>query len=134
MFQGNIPTTFAYDAGLAETASGLFGTGVDNLLVDQESLRYPIDDAAVTRVLRFCHAVRFMSHVHSMLRYAGKGVVFRFEGRDPVPSPSPAHDEQKAIRLFDDRLGEEIGPFRRGGTKLAEESPGGNDVVIVVHR
>ncbi len=122
VFEGRLATTFGYDAALAETASGLFGVGADNLRVENGFFRYSIDGPAVKRVLRFCHAVRLMSDIHTALRFAGKGVTFRLEGNDPLPLPCPTPDQQQAIDLYDNRVAAKQHAFIRGGTPLVEQA------------
>jgi len=103
MFEGSQATTRVYDTALAEVASGRFGGKIDNLRIYGQFASYPTEGAAVTRVLRFCSAIRLMSQIHILLRYAGKGVRFRFLKGDPFPVPIPTVDEEAVIKLYDSR-------------------------------
>lgn len=122
VFSGNLRTTYAYDAALAEAASGLYGTGADNLRVNGNVFHYSLDGAVPQRIMRFCHAVRMMSTIHMLLRYAGKGSAFRFGAGEGIPSATPERDVEKAIELYDRRMEVSQHAFVGGGTKLVDEN------------
>jgi len=134
IFEGNLSTTLAYDSSLAETASAMAVGGADNLRVHGNSLRYAVDSAVVKRLLRFCYTIRRMSEVQRLLRFAGKGISFRFTPKEPLPSPTPSPEEDESIRLYDKRIEADMLSFPRGGTKLIEENHEAKHGALLVYR
>jgi hypothetical protein len=134
VFWGQLSTTFMYDSALAEISSGNFGTGIDNLRTREDTLYYPIDESSARRLLRFCHMVRMMSDIHTLLRYAGKSTEFVFPEKDSIPSPLPSADQERAIRLYDERRASAQRPFLRGGTTLLQQDSNAQSGIITVQR
>jgi hypothetical protein len=137
VFAGCIATTYAYDAALADTATGMYGIGADNLRVREGSLRYSLEGAVTQvtlRTLRFCQTIQTMSAVHRLLRYAGKGSSFRFSARDAIPFSVPRPEDQTAIDLYDSHVADSQSAFIRGGTQLVDENQGAGDKALTVQR
>jgi hypothetical protein len=119
VFEGTLVTTSSYDAALAETASGMYGTGVDNLRENGERVSYDTKGLVIARILRLCVAVRWLSQTHVLLRYAGKGASFRFKRDNPLPEAQPTEEQEAAIKLYDGRAAARQMGFGRVGTAVA---------------
>jgi hypothetical protein len=119
IFGGKLSTTLGYDSMLAETATGLYGTGADNMRLIQNEWSYPIEHSVPRRIARLCCAVRSLSQVHVLSRLAGKGVRFKFVRRDPDPRSLATDDQKAAIALYDSRVASRQSPLLRSGTVLS---------------
>lgn len=125
VFEGQLATTYAYDATLAEVLSGLGGHGQD--ASDQLAVTYPINDAVVWRVLKFCGGVRYLSNIHSLMRMAAKDVRFSFRNDETLPTPTPSAEQLEAIGLYDERNTASFNPLQvlhRTGSAVASEVEG----------
>jgi hypothetical protein len=71
VFEGNLRSTFIYDSGLAACASAR-SQASSPYKVEDGFITYRVKSEPVQHTLRFCSAVRFLSQVHSNLRWAGK--------------------------------------------------------------
>ena len=120
VFAGKLPTTAGYDMLLAEVLSGRSTRAEDRLRVDAHGVcSYPTAGGFPRRISEFCAAVIYLSELHTRLRWAGKGAVFRID-QYGLPSPVPSEELKGAVRLYDSRTATAALPLERGGTVLAQ--------------
>jgi hypothetical protein len=112
----------------------MYGKGADNLQVKGGSLRYSLEGAVSSRILRFCLTIRTMSEIHRLLRYAGKGSSFAFSPREAIPYSIPKPEEEKAIQLYDHRVATTQHAFHHGGTQLVDVNHSSGNEALTVHR
>jgi hypothetical protein len=75
-----------------------------------------------------------MSSVQRLLRYAGKGVSFKFSANDPFPTPVPTPEEERFITLYDKRMADGQRPLLRGGTTLFDNESEVGKGALAVYR
>lgn len=142
VFEGELATTAPYDRALFEVCTGKWGN--DNLglrEIQRDRVSYLRTPTVVSDILVLAAYIRFLSDIHSYLRYAGKGVHFDLRQYHllGLPGPRPTHEEQGAIELFDrrvaahqgfDDLSNHAGTSLTSFPKLANEFEG--EVVFIV--
>ena len=124
IFEGRLSTTHPYQAVLAETVSGCFGTTAadDHPFEDAEgSIRFKLDGSALPKLVRFVELIRWLNLSHVRLRYSGKGVRFRSEIGSVLPIPIPTEKEESAIRIYDERLAKSATLFGGIGTEVSSK-------------
>jgi hypothetical protein len=119
-FEGELSTTYPYDAALAEVVSGLGGGVGDSPNLRKGFLFYPINESVVKRILKFRVGVSYLSQVHTLIRMAGKGAEFRFT-KYALPEPRVEATKVEAIRLYDNRVENGGAIFGRVGTVVTSE-------------
>ena len=103
VFSGVLPTTIGYDRTLAEVISGNSIVPASTARGRGGSLAYPVTQAGLARVARFCAGVRILSDLHGRFRWASKGASIRFKKGD-LPTEVPAADVQIAVEAYDRRV------------------------------
>ena len=138
IFEGNLSTTYAYDACLAEVISGLnrvtspastFSEGSTSYVIN-----YDLNDSVVRRVLKFCRGVRYLSQIHVLIRLAGKGAEFYFKSW-ALPLCRLDSEREEAIKLYDNRVAKGGRPLNRVGTVVASETINTDlsNLILIVH-
>jgi hypothetical protein len=121
VWQGELATTGPYDRSLAElltstsTAEPTFHPGIG----------FDLDREIADHITSFCCGVRFLSTIHSNLRWCGKGA--RFDtGQSVIGKPVPSPEIQQGVALYDSRVAAVGGPFLSGTGSLAGAQDGAN--------
>jgi hypothetical protein len=98
---GKLRTTALYDSALAEILSARSATSA----VPQTNplLRYPLSESTAEFVAKFIAGVRYLSQIHSNLRWAGKGAEFSLTAL-AVGSAVASVDTRRAVELYDARV------------------------------
>ena len=127
VWKGRLATTGPYDRSLAElltstsTAESTFNPNVG----------FPLDDDIADQVTSFCCGVRFLSTIHSNLRWCGKGA--RFEaGKFVIGKPVSTPEISDGVELYDRRVAAMGGLFL-GGTGSLAVTEGGRDAVLGIN-
>lgn len=116
-FEGRHPTTMGYDRALAEALVAHSG-GTSRPEFRNGMLGFRVDRAAAHHVHRLIAGVKLLSHIHVLLRFAGKGAAFRFSGH-PMPAYVMSEAALSAIDVYDQRLAEQQNQIVAGlGTTL----------------
>jgi hypothetical protein len=100
-WRGKLRTTPAYDCALAEIVSAESDTSA----VPQTNrlLRYPVDGSRADLISEFVAGVRYLSQIHTNLRWAGKGAAFSLDER-AVGRVMPTAETKRAVELYDARV------------------------------
>jgi hypothetical protein len=118
---GDLPSTGPYDAQLAEIISGRSTRQGGFRRKGSDLVGYPVDAVIAKTVAEFCIWIKFLSQLHTNLRWAGKGAAFDFRSSGcgfALPSPELA----KAVTLYDTRNAVDEGfVFFRTGLGSSEE-------------
>lgn len=134
IFAGSLGSTGAYHRSLAEIISAKSKKTSSGLRVSNNEIHYDLHGATPGRLARFCGGVRYLSHLHSCLRWAGKGAEFKFP-KNKTPEIIVEKELEKAVELYDSRWVNKGLPFSRGGTKLvdvATASTSYEDIIVRV--
>jgi hypothetical protein len=101
IWHGKLRTTPVYDCALAEILSAQSATSA----VPQTNrlLRYPVNGSTADLVSEFVAGVRYLSQIHTNLRWAGKGVEFSLN-EGVVGRAIPAAETKRAVELYDARV------------------------------
>ncbi|MDX2214757.1 MAG: hypothetical protein SFY66_15825 [Oculatellaceae cyanobacterium bins.114] len=118
IFAGKLSSTAPYDQTLAEIFSAQSNQFYSGLQRSDSQIHYDISGAVLTRLARFCAGIKYLSDLHSYLRWAGKGSRFHFSSTS-MPKVISDKDLEKAVNLYDQRRASSGMPFSRGGTRLA---------------
>lgn len=107
VFEGELVTTAPYDRALFEVCTGKWGN--ENLglrEIQRDRVSYIRTPTVISDILAIAAYSRFLSDIHSYLRYAGKGVHFDLSQYQllGLPGPRPTSEEKDAIELFDHRV------------------------------
>jgi hypothetical protein len=119
IFTGNLSSTGSYDRALAEIISAKSKKTSSGLRISNNEIHYDLHGATPGRLAKFCGGVRYLSHLHSCLRWAGKGAEFKFP-KNKAPEIIAEKELEKAVELYDFRWVNQGLPFSRGGTKLVD--------------
>jgi hypothetical protein len=120
---GELRTTGMYDSALAEVLSAESATPGKS--ESSKSLRYRIDEATAEVVAEFIAGVRYLSQIHTNLRWAGKGAEFSISARS-IGNALPSVDTRQAVELYDRRV--ETSPvdlLSSTGSIVSSEAPSG---------
>ena len=101
VWRGNLRTTPAYDCALAEILSARSATSA----VPQTNrlLRYPVDGSTADLVSEFVAGVRYLSQIHTNLRWSGKGAGFSLDER-AVGRAMATPETRSGVELYDARV------------------------------
>jgi hypothetical protein len=110
-WRGKLWTTPVYDCALAEMLSAASATSAAPQT--HRLLRYPVDKSTADLVSEFVAGVRYLSQIHTNLRWAGKGANFSLKER-AVGSVMAAAETRSAVELYDARV--EAAPMEFLGT------------------
>lgn len=125
---GKLKTTAIYDTSLAETISA------KSTKSSAGEPSFPIDDTIANKVAEFCAGTISLSHIHSMLRWAGKGAAINF-AQTALGSADPTPGLSEAVKLYDSRTELAEGMmFSRTGLGSSERQPGCVSGIPVVTR
>src|SRR5262245_805100 len=102
IWHGRLLTTGPYDAMLAEIISAS-STAHSEFHTDGGVLQYPLGQSDVEHIFQFCTGVRYLSHIHSYIRWSGKSFRFSHDTTLMV-RPEPTRDESEAVELYDQRV------------------------------
>jgi hypothetical protein len=116
VFEGHLSTTASYDWLLAEALSASSSTAVDYETHDGQ-VAYPLTVEALEPVARLVLA-RSISHTHSMIRRAAKGISFRSNPAG-MPEPIPNLELDAAISNYDTRVAEDRAGLHAGTRVLS---------------
>lgn len=119
VFAGPLSTNLTYDLALAEVIAGGSARREVPTRNGDSSVSYPFDRNVAQRLARLCCGVRLLSHLHSMQRWAGKGVPLRFT-REARFNPLPTEEMLRAVELYDERVAGRQTPTARFGSILFE--------------
>jgi hypothetical protein len=99
---GKVSTTAAYDANLAEIISSETATH-SKFEIKGTRLEYPLGHQEADYICKFCTGVRYLSQMHTYIRWAGKGVKF-IPDNYLIVRPAPTQEEREAVTLYDQRV------------------------------
>jgi hypothetical protein len=99
---GRVSTTAPYDVTLAEIISSKSVTH-SKFEIKGYKLEYPLGKGAVDHICKFCTGVRYLSQLHTYIRWAGKGVQFVSDNL-LIVRPAPTREEREAVGLYDQRV------------------------------
>lgn len=133
IFAGRLSSTGAYDRLLAEIISAKSKKTSSGLRVSNNEIHYDLHGATPGRLARFCGGVRYLSHLHSCLRWAGKGAEFEFS-KNKIPEIIAEKELEKAVELYDSRWVNKGLPFSRGGTKIVDVATASTSYEDIIFR
>jgi len=119
VFAGPLRTNLTYDLALAEVITAGSSKRETANATEDSVVWYETDVGVLRQLARFCCGVRVLSHLHSMQRWAGKGVPIRFTRRARF-EPHPTREMRLAVTLYDDRVASRRTPSARFGSIIAE--------------
>lgn len=80
IFEGQLLTTIGYDRTLAEVISGRSTARTSSPRDGNDAMfSYPLSNAVIGRLARFCAGIRLLSDYHRCYRWSGKGADFNSE-------------------------------------------------------
>jgi hypothetical protein len=133
IFEGSISTTWAYDFVLAHIIAYAGAHTPRRPNIVQKNIAFNVKSSIARFLLQYASEVKFLSQIHVMLRFAGKGASFKF-GEAGLPEYSITPELEAAIHLYDVRNSNTGLSFGRMGTNIVAESKAGNsDDPLVVY-
>ncbi len=130
---GKVRTTAIYDSALAEILSGESATSAPPERTNL--LRYPVDESTADLVAEFIAGARYLSQIHTNLRWVGKGAEFSLSTR-AGGSVKASVDLKRAVELYDARVDATPGDFlsTTGSVVWTEVATGCSSEIIAVWR
>jgi hypothetical protein len=130
---GTLPTTFLYDSALAETVTA--GSQKPGQIPKSENFSFPLDKGVADYISEFCAGVRYLSQIHTNLRWAGKGARFDFSSA-AYGRALPSQAVREAVELYDTRASSPGESFlsRTGSVVVENDSQVQELEIIGVHR
>lgn len=102
-FAGELTTTAGYDQLLAEVLTGASTAPDDHRVTQAGEIKYEVRGAYPRRVAELCEGARFLSGLHSALRWAGKGARLEL-GTDGRFRDLAAPALVEAVSVYDRRV------------------------------
>jgi hypothetical protein len=117
VFEGEYRTTKGYDTALAEVICSR--SQASGPVLTPGVLVYPITFEIATHLGRLCHGIRYLSHLHSLFRWSGKGSAISFMSRSR-PAATPDATLRTAVELYDRRMESYARHLSRMGTPVSQ--------------
>jgi hypothetical protein len=116
-FQGSLGTTVGYDQALAESLTADAPEQPGSLRITRGAVHYELSERVLVELLKLCEGARYLSNLHSLYRWAGKGALIDVSPDRP-PVAVPGAELRASVELYDRRVERQAGPFSRLGTAV----------------